>query len=135
MSIQTRTRAGALLAFMLCGAQLFAAPPRLAVSVSPRYTFQPGTARVTVVVERNADNRWLVLEADGPDYYLESFREVDGESAPRIQQIPLKALPPGEYAISVTLVRADGSRERAVTTIEVMESAAVYLAASRTSRK
>lgn len=135
MSIQTRKRAGVLLAFTLCGVQLFAAPPRLAVSVSPRYTFQPGTAQVTVVIERNADNRWLVLEADGPDYYLASFRQIEGASAPRVHQIALKALPPGAYAIGVTLTRADGSRERAVTTIDVMESAAVYLAASRTSRK
>ena len=119
MSIRTWSGAGVLLIFLLGGAQPSAAPTRVELSVRPRYQFQPGTAFVTVKVERDPENRWLLLEADGPDYYRASYRQLEGASSPRIQQLALKALPSGTYVITVTVMRADGSRHQASSTIDV----------------
>ena len=134
MATQLQRRAGVVLVLLCSGARLLMAQPGLSVSVNPRFTFQPGNARVKVAIDQNADNRSLRIEADGPDFYTGSVRQLEGASSPRVQLIALKALPPGNYVITATLTRADGSTERAATTIEVLESAALYVAASKSPR-
>jgi hypothetical protein len=134
MTIHLRRRARLVPLLLLSASQLLTAQPRMSVSANPRFTFQPGNAVVTVTIEQNAENRALLIEADGPDFYTGSTRELAGASSPRVQRFNLKALPPGAYVIAATLVHADGTETRAVTTIDVLESAALAAAQSRQSR-
>src|SRR5262245_48379014 len=111
--MSTRKLAGSCALFLLVLGivQLAASPTRLAIAVKPRYAIDPATAYVTVIVDRDADNRALLVETDGPAYYRSSYQQLDGASSPRVHQFALSGLPAGAYAISVTLTRFDGSHQ------------------------
>ena len=80
----------------------------------------PAAANLKVTVERDPDNRSVLVVVDGPEYYRASYIQLDGVSAPRIRQMTLKHLPPGSYVVSATVTRADGSRIHATDTIEII---------------
>lgn len=90
------------------------------LSVSPPLAVEPGWATVMVRIERNAENRSLRVEADGPEYYRSSLQQLDGKSAPAVRHLTLQDLPSGTYLVRATLTRADGSQRKAVRRLEVV---------------
>lgn len=71
---------------------------------------------ITVTVERDADNRLLVVEVDGaPGEYRRSDYPLDGADAARVRQIWFKALPAGCYTFAAT-VHGNGQQLGAATT-------------------
>jgi hypothetical protein len=90
------------------------------VSVNPQLALEPGFTNVMVRVERNAENRELRIEADGPEYFRSSAQQLDGEMAPLTSQIKLDGIPSGRYVVRAVVVRADGSQVEAVETLVVV---------------
>lgn len=109
------------LALLIAGSVLPAgAKSGVTMSVSPQLAMEPGWANVMVRIERNAGNRSLRVEADGPEYYRSSLQQLDGESAPAVRQLRLAGMPSGKYIVRATVTRADGSTQEAVQTLEVV---------------
>jgi hypothetical protein len=86
---------------------LLAAAAALTLRLSAYTCLAPCDVRAEVVIPRHADNRYYVVQLDGP-MFRSSASELDGANAPVIQP-PLwfKSLPPGEYEIVVVLYRAN----------------------------
>ena len=83
----------------------------LTMHVAPnRVTAAPGWLEVRATVETSSDNRALEIVAESDEYFRSSQIPLDGERAPRINEVLFKGLPQGQYAVSVTLVGVNGRR-------------------------
>ena len=79
--------------------------------VAPNHvTAAPGWLEVRATVEVSPENRALEIVAESDDYFRSSQIPLDGERAPRINEVLFKGLPQGQYAVSVTLVGVNGRR-------------------------
>jgi hypothetical protein len=83
----------------------------LSVTVTPSVSVAPGHVVVTVVVEPSAENRALVIEADGENDFRSSERELEGEAAPRTHTIRYRDLAGGSYRLTARLLRANQGPE------------------------
>jgi hypothetical protein len=81
---------------------------RLSIKVSPAVSFAPATLVIKTTVEANANNRAIVVVADGPDFYRSSQIAVDGERGHRSESFEFRNVPGGWYEIRAALVGADG---------------------------
>ena len=55
--------------------------------------------QITVAVEPAADNRALVIEADGDHYFRSSALVLDGQKEKRLHSVEFKNLPGGSYTL------------------------------------
>lgn len=111
-SVGLATLAGLLVLAALAAS---AAPPPVAVQVSPNVSMAPATVRVVVTVEPDDRNRGLRVEADSNEFFSASEVSLDGKSSSRTQRFEFKNLPPGQYDVRVTLERSDGGSQVAST--------------------
>jgi hypothetical protein len=79
------------------------ASEKLRLRVTPNVSSAPSTVVVMATIARNADNRWLHIEAESGAFYRSSEVELDGEKAPLITEIRLNNLPSGEYTVMAVL--------------------------------
>jgi hypothetical protein len=93
---------------MLLAVSPLGAGERLVIKVSPAVSFAPATLLIRTTVEANADNRAIVVVADGPDFYRSSQVAVDGERGHRTESFEFRNVPGGWYEIRAVLVGADG---------------------------
>jgi hypothetical protein len=63
------------------------------------YYAEPATVRITVAVEPGAENRALLVEADGERYFRSSAVTLDGEREKRLHTVEFKNLPAGAYTL------------------------------------
>ena len=63
------------------------------------YYAEPATVQITVAVEPGRDNRALVIEADGENYFRSSALVLDGENEKRLHTVEFKNLPAGTYTL------------------------------------
>ena len=63
------------------------------------YFAAPATIPVTVAVEPAANNRTLIVEVDGEDYFRSSGKDLDGENERRFHTVEFRNLPAGRYAL------------------------------------
>jgi hypothetical protein len=85
----------------------------LRLSITPAFSFAPGTVRVRARIEPSGENRRLAIVADGPNFYRSSDIQLDGEQAPKTVELRYSNLPGGDYEIYAVLSDSTG-RERAV---------------------
>jgi hypothetical protein len=85
----------------------------LRLSVTPAQSFAPATVLVRARIEPRADNRWLALVADGPNFYRSSEIQLNGDQAPKTVELRFSNLPGGDYEIYAVLSDNTG-RQRAV---------------------
>ena len=84
---------------------LIAASPRvpakelIEIRIRGYYFPAPATIPVTVAVEPGADNRALIVEVDGDEYYRSSGKDLDGEHEKRLHTLEFRNLPAGRYAL------------------------------------
>lgn len=79
------------------------ASEKLMLRVTPNVSAAPSTVVVKATVARNADNRWLHIEAESGAFYRSSEIQLDGDRAPLITEIRLANLPGGEYTVRAVL--------------------------------
>lgn len=88
---------------MLTASGTTGASEKLTLRVTPNVSSAPSTVIVKATVARNADNRWLLIEADSGEFYRSSGIQLDGERAPEVTEIRLPNLPSGEYTVRAVL--------------------------------
>jgi hypothetical protein len=81
---------------------------KLMLRVTPNVSSAPSTVIVKATVARNADNRWLHIEADSGAFYRSSEVQLEGDKAPLITEIRLNNLPGGEYTVRAVLRDSSG---------------------------
>jgi hypothetical protein len=102
--MQTRLMLAALTTIgMLTTSDAMVAEERLALRVTPNVSSAPSTVIVRATVARDADNRWLHIEADSGTFYRSSAIQLDGDKAPIVTEIRLPNLPGGEYTVKAVL--------------------------------
>ena len=77
-----------------------AATEKLSLRVTPNVSSAPGNVIVKATVAKNAENRWLYIEADSGSFYRSSAIQLDGDKAPAVMEVRLSNLPSGEYSVS-----------------------------------
>jgi hypothetical protein len=107
-----------LVVVMLALYALLAIRP-VTIDVYPHLAFAPADVRVTVRVQPNAENRGLVVEADGT-MYRSSFFQLDGADAPITFQINWPALTAGEYDVRAAVSSRVRVLARDRTTLKVV---------------
>jgi hypothetical protein len=92
----------------------------ITIRLSENVLRAPAYLRITVLVEKNKDNRRLKVEADSSEYYRSSETALEGLSAPRAHDVVFRSLPEGQYQIRASVEGMDGSRARAERTAIVV---------------
>lgn len=85
-----------------------------------RYFIEPATVRILVAVEPDAENRALLIEADGEQMYRSSELVLTGASEKRLHNVEFRNLPAGYYTLRASVrsthdVRGSASQEMIVT--------------------
>jgi hypothetical protein len=83
----------------------------LTLRVTPRVLLEHQDARATVVLDRAAAHRRLIIDVEAGEFYSSSERALAGEDAPRVHEFPLHTLPAGEYVVVVRVVDAYGHEQ------------------------
>src|SRR5688572_3980775 len=97
-----------------------AATEKLSLRVTPNVSNAPSNVIVKAIVEKNAENRWLLIEADSGTFFRSSTIQLDGDKAPAVTEIRLSNLPSGEYAVSAVLRTSLGEEITARRTVLVL---------------
>ena len=97
-----------------------AALEKLQLQVNPSVSMAPASVIVRAIVERAAENRQLEIVADSEDFYRRTVLDLDGESAPKVNELRLIDIPGGEYEVTATLYDSKGVRTAARRSIMVM---------------
>jgi hypothetical protein len=88
---------------MLTASGTTGASEKLILRVTPNVSSAPSTVIVKATVARDANNRWLHIEADSGEFFRSSEIQLDGDRAPVITEIRLPNLPGGEYTVVAVL--------------------------------
>ena len=85
-----------------------------------RYFIEPATVRILVAVEPDAENRALLIEADGDQLYRSSELALTGATDKRLHSIEFRNLPAGAYTLRAQVksshdIRGSASQELVVT--------------------
>lgn len=82
------------------------------LKVSPQVCFALCTVHATVYIDPHADNRWWVVQIDGPQFQS-TARELEGDAGKPTQPIvTFKGLSEGSYEITAVLYRTTGEVAR-----------------------
>jgi hypothetical protein len=79
----------------------------------------PGALRVHLTIERDAENRGVIVKAESIDFYRSSLIQLDGEGAPRITFLEFRGLPSNMYEVTGVLVGSDGPRSTVMRIVRV----------------
>ena len=88
---------------MLTASGTTGANEKLTLRVTPNVSSAPSTVIVKATVARNAENRWLHIEADSGEFFRSSEIQLDGDRAPVVSEFRLPNLPGGEYVVKAVL--------------------------------
>ena len=85
-----------------------------------RYFVEPATVRILVAVEPDAENRALLIEADGDQMYSSSELTLTGANEKRLHSVEFRNLTAGSYTLraqvrSASDVRGSASHELVVS--------------------
>lgn len=85
-----------------------------------RYFIEPATVRILVAVEPDAENRALLIEADGDQLYRSSELALTGATDKRLHSIEFRNLPAGAYTLRAQVksshdIRGSASQDLVVT--------------------
>jgi hypothetical protein len=102
--MMTRLMLAALTAIgTITASDVMVADEKLTLRVTPNVSSAPSTVIVRATVARDADNRWLHIEADSGSFYRSSAIQLDGDKAPLVTEFRLPNLPGGEYIVKAVL--------------------------------
>ena len=109
----------ALLTAFFLGIHL-SADQAIKIAARPTVIVPNGSTLLKVMVERNATNRTLIWEVDGPSYYRSSTMQLAGSSAARSYFFMLRDLPGGHFDVRARVVRGDNTEVMDHTSIVVV---------------
>lgn len=116
-------RTNAMLLVVLAGLALttpsLSAEQAVSLRVTPHVADAPANVFITVTVERDTDNRELVVEDDSGDYYRSSVVSLEGDKAARTHLLVFRGLPPGQHRISAAVRGTNGLRAVVSTSVTV----------------
>ena len=92
----------------------------LSLRVTPPVADAPADVLITVTVERNTENRELVVEDDSENYYRSSAVQLEGDKAARTHFLVFRELPPGRHRISAAVRGTIGLRAAVSTSVTVI---------------
>lgn len=92
----------------------------LSLRVTPHVVHAPATVSITITVERDEDNRVLVVEDNSKDYYRSSEVQLDGEKAARTHRLVFRGLPSGQHRIRAAVHGTSGFRAAVSTSVTVV---------------
>jgi hypothetical protein len=72
----------------------------------------PSDIKVLALVERDARNRYVEFIVRSSDFFRSSVAELQGDRAPRANEVHYRGVPAGRYEVQVTLFGTDGIRGR-----------------------
>ena len=104
---------------MFAGTQT-TATEKLSLHVTPNVSSAPSNVIVKATVARDADNRWLLIEADSGSFFRSSAIQLDGDKAPAVTEIRLSNLPSGQYSVSAVLTDSLGEQTTVRRTVLVL---------------
>ena len=102
------TTAAAITIGLLAASGSTGASEKLSLRVTPNVSSAPSTVIVRAMVAKDADNRWLRIEADSGSFYRSSEIPLDGDTAPLVTEVLFKSLPSGEYTVVAVLRNSMG---------------------------
>lgn len=100
-------------AFLILAAAALAMPTAIAgddiveIRLRGHYYAEPATVHITVAIEPAADQRALIIEADGEQYFRSSALALDGESGKRLHSVEFRNLPAGAYILRAEVRSTD----------------------------
>jgi hypothetical protein len=107
----------------LSTATLAAAGDPVSLRVNPSVSIAPTMLAISVSVAPQAENRALEIVVDSNDFYRLSRVQLDGDRGPRVNTMKIDGVPAGEYAVTATVLGADGKRgTMARAHVEVMSN-------------
>jgi hypothetical protein len=81
----------------------------LILAVTPTFAFAPGaTFRAKVQVQPQAENRLLVIELDGENYFRSTEFALAGASGPKTTWLDIPNVPPGDYILTAAVIDSVG---------------------------
>jgi hypothetical protein len=89
-----------------------------------RYFIEPATVRILVAVEPDAENRALLIEADGDQMYRSSELALTGATEKRLHSIEFRNLPAGAYTLRAQVKSSHDIRGSATQDLVVTGSGA-----------
>ena len=92
----------------------------ISMTVRPAVASFKGSAQLKVLVARNEQNRTLIWEVDGPNYYRSSSMQLDGAESARSYFFTVRDLPAGSFEIRAMVRRTDNSESTDRSTIRVV---------------
>jgi hypothetical protein len=79
----------------------------LDVRISPRVALEPATLRITVDIEPEADNRYVVIQVESDAFSRSSLIQLDGLDSAKRHDVRYQELPAGEYVHRRDVIRFD----------------------------
>jgi len=104
---------------LVTGTLLAPAKEIVEIRVRGHYYAAPATVPVVIAVEPRSENRTLVVEADGEEYFRSSEVELDGEKEKRLHSLEFTRLPAGEYILRAQVKSKSGVLATAVRELVV----------------
>ena len=96
---------------------------KLAMRVSPAFSYEPTNLTIHLSIEPDSENRVIRVIAESGKFYRSSEIELDGDRAPRTSVFQYRGVPAGDYEVRSVLLGARGQERatvsRAVTVLGV----------------
>jgi hypothetical protein len=105
---------------LAAGVQPGANEKALIVRVLPIRGPAPTDLVVQAFIARDERNRAVTFVLDSEAYYGSSTSELQGDRAPRTQEVRFRQVPAGEYRVMVHLMGDNGERASEVLTLAVL---------------
>jgi hypothetical protein len=88
---------------------------KLAMRVSPAYSYEPASLTIQLSIEPDAENRLVRVTAESAQFLRSSDLALDGDRAPRTNMIWYRGLPAGDYDVRSLLLGARGEERATVS--------------------
>jgi predicted phage tail protein len=103
---------------MLTATTVTGAKEPVSIRVSPEISFAPANVVIRTSVEPATENRSIEVIAESGEFYRSSTIQLEGDRAPKTTMLEFRALPPGNYDVSASVIGSGGQR-RAVAHMQV----------------
>jgi hypothetical protein len=108
MNARTMLYAMGLFTLTVAPTTFVAAKEPLSIRVSPAVSFAPADLIIKTRIDPDSYNRALEVIAESEDFYRSSMIQLEGDRAPKTTLFEFRSLPPGEYEVRASVIKADG---------------------------